>query len=185
MKTTLHKRKAGFTVAELLVAIGVFGVAVSIAVGAYVGAIRTQRAANYLMSVNSGVSIVIEQMMREIRTSHSVAVNASAPCSNPGQYKELEAVNTSRGNKVMYRWNEVSQSIERKECNGVDCSASSFETLTTPDTSVKKLCFLIQNQTRAPRVSLVLTVAPSKQNLNDNEVKLQTTISPRVLPMDL
>ena len=50
-----------------MVSVAVFIVVVSIAVGAYVYNLRTQRAAVFLMAVNDNVSLMIEQMAREMR----------------------------------------------------------------------------------------------------------------------
>jgi len=61
------KREA-FTVAELLVAVGLFTVIISISIGSYIRMIQQQRLMTSLMAANDNVSLALEQMMREIRT---------------------------------------------------------------------------------------------------------------------
>ena len=60
----------GFTLAELLVAIGVFSVLMAIGVGGFVHALHTQREVAALIASQSNASIALEQMAREIRTGY-------------------------------------------------------------------------------------------------------------------
>src|SRR4051812_39727119 len=63
--------RQGFTLVELLVAITLFSIAISIAIGGFVRALRTQRELISLIAANSNASLAIEQMAREIRTGTS------------------------------------------------------------------------------------------------------------------
>jgi GxxExxY protein len=62
--------KRGFTLIELLIAMMLFIVLLSIAVGGFIRALRTQRAVTALMEANDNVSFALEQMAREIRTGY-------------------------------------------------------------------------------------------------------------------
>ena len=62
-----HAAVSGFTLVELLVAIGVFSILISVAVGTFARALRTQRQTAALIAANSNASLVLEQMAREIR----------------------------------------------------------------------------------------------------------------------
>jgi prepilin-type N-terminal cleavage/methylation domain-containing protein len=62
--------KSGFTLVELLIAVGLFVIIISIAVGGFINALRTQREVSSLIATQSNVSLALEQMTREIRTGY-------------------------------------------------------------------------------------------------------------------
>jgi prepilin-type N-terminal cleavage/methylation domain-containing protein len=63
-------KKSGFTLIELLVAIALFSIVVAIATDGFVNALRTQRQVASLISTESNVTLVLEQMAREVRTGY-------------------------------------------------------------------------------------------------------------------
>ena len=69
--------KRGFTMIELLVAISLFVVVVSVASGVFIKSLRTQRQIVSLMAANDNASLALEQMIREIRTGRSFSTNGS------------------------------------------------------------------------------------------------------------
>ena len=66
---TVRNSRSAFTLVEMLVAIALFSVVVSIAVGGFTRALRTQRQVIALIAANSNMSLALEQMAREMRTS--------------------------------------------------------------------------------------------------------------------
>ncbi len=67
LKAQSSKLKA-FTLIELLVSMGIFVVLISIATNAFIISLRSQHAASALIAVNDNLSLVLEQMAREMRT---------------------------------------------------------------------------------------------------------------------
>jgi prepilin-type N-terminal cleavage/methylation domain-containing protein len=65
------KLSEGFTLVELIMAMSIFVVLISIAAGGFINILRNQRLAIALMSVNDNMSLSIEQMAREIRTGYN------------------------------------------------------------------------------------------------------------------
>ncbi len=65
------KSSDGFTLVELIMAMSIFVILVSIAVGGFINILRNQRLAIALMSVNDNMSLSMEQMAREIRTGYN------------------------------------------------------------------------------------------------------------------
>ncbi len=71
IKNLKFKINNGFTLVELMVAMGIFVVLMSIAAGGFINALRNQRLVMALMAANDNVSLTMEQMAREIRTGYN------------------------------------------------------------------------------------------------------------------
>lgn len=65
------RRDAGFTIVEALVALGLFSVVVTIAVGGFITSLKAQRRIAALMAANNNVVLALEQMAREVRTGRN------------------------------------------------------------------------------------------------------------------
>ena len=177
----------GFTLVELVVAMSVFIIAITIAVGAFVQALKTQRAVNHLLSVNSNASLVVEQIAREIRTGYGFDLDRFAPplCTG-GDYDRLIFTN-SRTNQVTYELREGT--ILREECVGADCSVAEFEPLTASNIRVRRLCFTntgsLENNRDPWRITFSLAVGSSDLQFSGDVLNLQTTVAARILPEEL
>src|SRR5882724_10940227 len=90
-----HHYREGFTLIELVVAIGVFGILVTLAMGSITRSLRIQRELSAMIAANTSVSLALEQMAREIRTGSGLC---PATCSSD----ELEFTN-AKGDLVAYR----------------------------------------------------------------------------------
>ncbi|OGG39632.1 hypothetical protein A2116_00655 [Candidatus Jorgensenbacteria bacterium GWA1_49_17] len=186
MKFTKNKR-SGFTLTELIVAMSVFIVAITIAVGAFVRAIRTQRAVNHLLSLNSNMSLVIERMAREIRTGYDFSLNNVPEDGCIGnQTGELEFTNSNADSVFYRRENGV---IARMECAGANCAGEVFEPLTASNVKIDRLCFLntgnLENGKDPWRVTLFLKVGSTEPALAGQFIDIQTTAAARTLPQEL
>ncbi|MEK7464323.1 MAG: prepilin-type N-terminal cleavage/methylation domain-containing protein [Patescibacteria group bacterium] len=186
MKISNSGLNDGFTLVELMVAMSLFLVAVTISSGAFVRSLRTQRAANQIMSVNSNASLVVEQISREIRSGYNFTLN-NFPTSlcGTGQFDELKFTN-SKSKGVTYHLQ--SNAIERRECDAAGCTTEPFYVLTPPNVSVSRLCFV---NTQLPttndswRITVFSKFGPSDPQLSGNTVDFQTTISGRILPSEI
>lgn len=115
--------RSGVTLIEFVVAFGIFSMLITIASGSFVRAVRTQRAALQLMSVNDNMGITLEQMMREMRTGYhfctatagmnlaggtppDVIAQCQGLASGPNA-SEIQFVNASN-ETVRYRWKNES-----------------------------------------------------------------------------
>ena len=168
----LSSRKDGFTLIELIVAIGVFSTIVSIAVGGFVSALRTQRQTVALIAANSNASLTMEQMAREIRAGFDFCL--------PGQCigtSELSFKNAA-GDVVTYRLNGVSGAVER----GI---SGNFSPLTAENVSIRYLHFVLSgNDSRdglSPRITVSMGVSSKELGVAGSVVNIQTTVSARVL----
>lgn len=190
MKLIRLKANKGFTLVELIVAMSVFLIAITITVGTFIQSLKTQRIANHLLSVNSNASLVVERMAREIRTGFDFDLNNVAGGSCTGRQKEeliFTKVRDVSANQVTYKLD--GDVIVREECVGTGPSAvcPGFESLTASNVVVSRLCFLETqaNPTSPWRITMFLMVGSSNPRLAGNELNLQTTVSARILPEEL
>lgn len=183
-----YKLRDGFTIVELIVAMGLFLIAITLAVGAFVQALKTQRTANYLMSVNSNASIALESLAREIRTGYTFNLSEPPvlppnPCLNP-QFDQVSFKNYN-GKFVTYKIQNGT--LTRQACDGTGCAGSEpFLAMTASNVLVSRLCFLKTQRTFSDpwRISVFLTVGSPNPDLAQNALNLETTVSSRILPSE-
>ena len=168
-KSKIQDRR-GFTLIELIIAIAVFSTVVSIAVGGFVRALRTQRQVVGLLSANSNASLVMEQMARELRTGYGFCPT-SVPCSA----SEL-SFHSAAGDMVRYR---LTDGVLERGVNDV------FEPLTASNVSVRHLVFSVSgnapDDSFPPRITIAMGVSSKELGVAGTIVNLQTTVSARVL----
>lgn len=168
----------GFTLMELMVAMTIFIILMVIVSGGFVNAIKTQRSMTQLMSVNNNASLVLEQMVREIRTGYGFTLNdQGGGCSN-----RLEFINFA-SNTVVYSLSE--DRVWRSE------AAAPAQALTATNVDIERLCFVSTPAVRESedifpwRITILLRVG-ARDNLGENSaLNVQTTVSPRILPLDV
>jgi prepilin-type N-terminal cleavage/methylation domain-containing protein len=163
MKTS---RRSGFTLVELLVAMAVFSVVLAIATGAFIRALRTQRQLVSFASANSNVSLVLEQMAREIRVGRDFTQVSGGTLS----------FTNGRGEVVTYRYEAESESITRTVGN------STPRPLTSESVAVKNLEFLGQfvgDDGYPARITTMVAVSPKEVGVDTSVVRIQTTVSAR------
>ncbi|RJQ28886.1 prepilin-type N-terminal cleavage/methylation domain-containing protein [Candidatus Parcubacteria bacterium] len=164
---------SGFSLVELLVSMGLFSVVVSVAVGGFIGALRSQRQAAALVAAESNVSFAIEQIAREIRTGHYFCDGTNTTCASPSELAFVDG----NGATVFYRLNN--ESIEQSVGGNAN-----FQKITGDNVSVRYLVFRLQGNLRndnfPPRVTISVGVAPKASPLL-SPVRLQTTVSARIL----
>lgn len=168
MKNPKYENQAGYTIAEMIVAMGIFLILISIASGSFVRILRTQRETVSLLAANGNASLAMEQISREIRTGGAF--------SNFGD--EFHFTN-SKNESVIYRLNSSSGKIERSS-DGV-----AFNEITADNVRVNNLDFILFNGTPGDqyptRITAVLQASPSNYSGGNSAINLQNTISARVL----
>ncbi len=156
-------KKSGFTIVELLVAMSIFIILVTIATGAFIQALRSERRLLALMSVSNNVSLVLEQMTREIRTGYLFSAGGT----------ELSFSSAASVGDITYNLN--GGKIQR---NNQDVTASNV--------SVSNLRFIVSRSgdvCNPWRVTILATVNAFPATVNP--ITLQTTASSRILPKEV
>lgn len=176
-----------FTLIELLVSMGIFVVVITIALNAFLVSLRAQRAASAMITVQDNLSLVLEQMAREIRTGQIFCANSSL-----GGASEIPDVATSAlcgslgsdeiafyngyGRRVYYRLNATS--LERKEEDGV------YRALTAPNVKIDRFGIFVMDNDEddtPPRITFTIQAESGEPGIDELDIftNVQTTISPR------
>lgn len=179
LKAQSYKLKArhGFTLAELLVAIGLFSIVVSIAVGGLANVLKTERETTNLLSVNSNASLVLEQMAKEIRTGYNFCVGGQT-CASASELsfrnaKEIIVTYCLRGEVLL------------RGAGGAPCGGTGYAPLTANTIAVEQLVFSLTGISLTDldqsRITISMTVKPKAGGGATGALTLETTVSPRVI----
>ncbi|MCX6731699.1 MAG: prepilin-type N-terminal cleavage/methylation domain-containing protein [Candidatus Parcubacteria bacterium] len=154
----------GFTIIEMVVAVGVFAVVMTVSLAAFLNVSDIQKRAEALRVINDNLNFSLETMMREIRAGSNYRVGSG------GTSLTIAGVS---GGDITYRSNNgrIEKSV-----------AGNPITLTAPEVNIIKLLFIREPQTGPqyqPRITIIINgSAGEKKVINLN---LQTTISQRKL----
>lgn len=165
-KRVARAQRGGFTLVELLVAMALFSIAISVAVGGFVRALRTQRQLIALIAANSNASLAIEEIAREMRTGYDFACAGSlSPC------EELQFTSAS-GEAVRYR--TVDGALERG-------TGASFQRMTAENVFIQDLWFSLNdnNGRNPPLITVTLGVSGRGRDAGASVTTLQTSVSSR------
>lgn len=198
--------RRGFTLIEMLVAIAIFTTTISIAVGGFITALRTQRQVSALLAANNNLSLTLEQMAREIRTGYNFCrpggaydgcyqATPSTGCGLGGQssipaairaddiasegFGELHFANANLQIVRYYRAGDVLMR-DTQDSRG---ALINTEAVTSDNVRVRYLNFVVWGHASQncwpPRITIVVGVS-SKDPVFENTINyLQTTVSAR------
>ena len=197
-------QQQGFTLVEVLVAIGLFSIVVAIGMGGFVQALRTQREIAALISAQSNASVALEQMAREIRTGYlfcdlpgstqgeplvNVACQPSggdSGCSISGNVWTCNNIldfYNAFGAKVDYHLDWDTNALERSQ-SALD-GVGGYVPITGSGVKVTYLTFTLFGNAEGdhwpPRITISMGVVPNSTDpaLANNVFNLQTTVSAR------
>jgi prepilin-type N-terminal cleavage/methylation domain-containing protein len=165
----INKNNKGFSLIEMIVAVGLFTVAITISLGALLNINDLGRRAEAIRTVNDNVNFSLEAMMREIRAG-----------SNYVSYSQTNmfTLTNNLGQTITYRLNI--NKIERS-VNGAAYSA-----LTSSDINITNLIFVVHGQVAGDNLQPVVTISINgfsgwEKERTKSILRLQTTISQRKL----
>lgn len=171
MKKDISK-KTGFTVIELLVASAIFSIFLAVAVGSFTRILQVQRVLARRIIMTSALGATIESMSREIRVGIEFPTDK---INEESSLLDFESFSTHDVNPIDVTFSINGGVITR---NGVQ--------ITPSDLVIKSGKFIINQKDCGPwRITLVLSAHPKDIDKPEDTINVQTTITSRVLPIDV
>lgn len=165
IKRDLH---SGFTLVELMVAMTVFLILVSLSTAIFIQTLRTQQEITGITGDNESASEVLEQISRDVRTGTNFAI--------PDQHT-LTFMSTQENNEVV-GYKLVGNSIAR--CLGGQCQQGTYNAMTPQSVNIADMSFVGMNLTSGvPRITITIAVTTPTSTQPQVDTYLQTTVSAR------
>lgn len=178
--------QAGFSLIELLVAVALFTVVMTVAVGTLLTIIDANRKAQALASVINNLNFSMDSMSRTIRTGESyycandvsTMPEGTSDCASGAS--GITLIN-DRGDRVGYRF--TSGTIERRIITSTDDSG--WLSLTAPELVIDDMRFYATGTTLADAFQPMVTISVRGTVAAGSEVEstfnIQTTATQRLL----
>ncbi|MDP2704044.1 MAG: type II secretion system protein [bacterium] len=163
MTMTMARNNEGFTLVELIVAMGVFVTAITIASGVFIQGMRSERGLTEAIAVNNEMSLALERMAREIRVGYEFS-----PSGGELSFK-------TRDGDVVYA------------LSGSGVILRGGKEITGQNVQVENLKFIVFQQSNNLCSPWRVTVSMSVRARGSTQkfLPIQTTVSSRTLPADL
>lgn len=182
-KSSKLKAVCGFTLIELIVAVGVFGIAATFAIGSLITLTGAQRKAAATQNAFDNIRFALEAISKEMRTGEDY-VN---PCGSKVICNQFRYTNAD-GDTIRYR---LSGTTIQKRIDPPVGPPGQFQNLTDTRIRVEQLEFYIDGENNSPPdgeqplVTIVIhAVAEKGRPRNESRIHLQTTVTPRKLQPD-
>ena len=163
-----YNKESGLTLIELIVAIGIFGLVVTMTVSIFVIALVSQRRIISLRNIEDNARFALESMAREIRTGKNFG----------GSINSLSFTN-AKGESVVYRLNN--KTIEKSSDGGTN-----YLVVTGPEVTVDYFNFYLLGQAPGdglePRITITIGITSQVGNQVSN-TKIQITVSVRFVQL--
>jgi prepilin-type N-terminal cleavage/methylation domain-containing protein len=172
----------GFTLIEIMTAVTIFAIVMTISMGSIIGVFDTNRKSEALRSVMDNLNLSIESMSREMRFGTNYNCGLSAPitypqnCSSGGSTVAFRAVD---GRTITYR--KSGSSIEKSIDGG-----ATYTPVTAPEIAISDLTFYVlgtgsQTPEQQPRVLIKIKGTAGVKDIDRTDFTVQTLVSQRIL----
>lgn len=196
---SLSKKQSGFTLIEMLVAVGLFSIVMLVAVSAILSIIGNNRKAQGINNVVNNLNFAIESMVRDMKTGYLYECDGSIPsspsidslCSESTPQDSIEFFSTLSGTPtpVQYRFVPPSGSdstyVPGHIVKTTGATGSPVDLTSKSDVDIQSVEMYINSPVPGsgtqPGIFLIIR---GKANILENEVTefgLQTFISQRIL----
>ena len=177
------KKNKGFTLVEMIIAIGIFAVIATFAIGAILSIFDANRRAQSSKTVVDNLNFAIENMTRTVRFGGNYYCGISYDNTEPIATSNCSGGDTAlsvtfEGARVVYRLN--STTIE-KTSNG----SSNYQAITAPEVVVEHLRFYVlgagDSDLEQPYAVAVIKGYVGNKPTAQSSFSIQTTMSQRAL----
>lgn len=160
----------GFTLIELMVAMGIFVVVSMVSVSIFLTAIQNQRRDFQVQNLQDNARYLIETMTKEIRMSQTI--------EDPPDTKEndiLRMVNQDN-NDVRYKFE--SDSLTRIEkTSGKVGNGEPGNPISSSEVKINGKFYVVNESNKQPRVTIIMTLSPA--NATEPKITVQNTVTIR------
>ncbi|MDO8569486.1 MAG: type II secretion system protein [bacterium] len=177
--------KRGFTLIELMVAISIFIVIMTIAMGSIIGVFDANRKSRSLKTVLNNLNLAVESMSKEMRFGknyHCGSGDVTVPqnCQNLGDDHTLMSFLSSNNIQITYRLEPLARTSIEKQVGSGDWIA-----VTAPEIIIDDLTFYTlgagTSNTLQPKVIIKIKSHAGTTGKGRSDFTLQTLVSQRVL----
>ena len=174
--TNKFQKNKGFTLVEMLIAVSLFIVIVTISIGAILSVFDANRRAQSSKTVVDNLNLSIEDMARTVRFGKNYRCGAGTNCSAGG----INLAVDFKGATVAYRFS--GNALERSDDNG-----ASYKPITSPETVIEYLRFYVLGSgvgdTSQPYVVVVLRGYVGNKPTAQSRFTIETIMSQRALDL--
>lgn len=132
----------GYTLIELIIAVGLFSLIMTLTSGAYFVMIDTNRQTQGITAGINDLSFALESMMRSIRTGAGYSCNGSGDCGNGG---DSFSFTDSSGDDISYSLNIPTLAIQESVNGGAPVALTDASAI-----QVTALTFYVSGTARPP-----------------------------------
>ena len=185
----LRNKDKGFTLIEIMTALSIFIIVMTVSMGSIIGIFDTNRKSRSLKTVMNNLNIAVETMSREIRFGQNYHCETN-PDAN-GNFELPQNCNVSGGGKLLsFLSNDGEQLVYRINNGAIEYSSdggSKYVAITAPEITISNLSFYVIGagsvpaNTLQPKVYLNIRGESGESENTKTTFSLQTMISQRYL----
>jgi prepilin-type N-terminal cleavage/methylation domain-containing protein len=175
------KKGFGFTLMEMIVALGVFSVAITIALAGFVNILDMQKRADAIRITYDSIDFVMEIMSRDIRTGIEYCMSSFQLLCSPTFFHFTPASDTSK--TVSYQFDSINKKINIAIVDKLQSiQASDWKSFTPSGVVINKLGFKGSGygpDSEQPMVTVIIQAEVAVKQGAKVQLNLQTTVTQR------
>jgi prepilin-type N-terminal cleavage/methylation domain-containing protein len=172
--------KKGFTLIEIMTALSVFLLVMTVSMGSIIGIFDTNRKSRSLKAVMSNLNLAVESMAREARFGRNYHCGSSAPLTSPSNCTAVPSsfvsFLSSSNEQIVYRL--TGNTIEKSVDGG-----ASYIAITSPEITVESLDFFVlgagTSDNLQPKMLIKIKGYSGSNSKSRSDFALQTLVSQR------
>lgn len=196
MRKKLQQRERGFTIVEMIVAVGLFAVVMMVSIGALLSLVEANRRAQALQSVMNNLNVAVDGMVRSVREGSGYYCGgiptggATADCTEGDDVLAFVPFHASGANPSpwLYWFDEDENGIGRLY-KSEDGTFAGGLPITSPEVTIDSVQFYVIGSTRGggdliqPKVTVVIKGVAGKKVSSRTSFHVQATAVQRVLDL--
>ncbi len=181
----IKQNEKGFTLVEILVAVGIFAVIVMMSLGALANIFDANRKSQSLKTIMTNLNFAVEIMTREMRFGTNYHCGTSGTLTlaqNCSSGDSFISFRSSTGTQNVYRLNTETHQLEKSEDGG-----NNYLGITAPEINIQALSFFVlgagqgASSGNQPKIIVLIRGYAGSKATSQSSFSLETTVSQRVL----